>query len=320
MRGPTLRLRHIDVLRAMEEFDLLEVMAEELVRPALDAPDHALASRFVPADDGANGSDELAVEDAGTGQICLLPKSSLRMVRSAGLSALAARELHPPGVVTAAILGSSEAAQLHLSVIARHVPNLSHAALYPGGALAVPQIEQTLLDQLELAGIGVSLSDSPRRAASGANLVVVTDFDQDRLDIGQLPPGALVVNASGRDLPPELLTGVDQVYVDDLGLLDDNSHRTVVRLHQTGPDLSAQPQNHVREGWYRHEVSWRRQRRIEADLGQVLTGARGRTYVDDVLLAELLGQSVPDVVLAGRIHQTAAKHGLGRRINAAQEE
>jgi ornithine cyclodeaminase/alanine dehydrogenase-like protein (mu-crystallin family) len=319
MTGPTLRLRHSDVLHALEEFDLLDAVAQNLIWRTGGGPHEPRTSRFVP-DGGAAAEEELtAVEDVDTGDTCLLPTSSLRMIRSAGLAGLAAKELHAPGVVTAAVLGSSSAGQLYPSVIARNVPNLSHVAIYAGGATPGPTVDRGLREQLELAGIGLSITTSARRAASGANLVVLTDPDADHPYLGQLAPGTLVVNATGRDLPDELVTSVDQVYVDDLGLLDENQHRSVVRMHRTGAD-AAGPLLNQREGWHRHEAGWRHERRIEADLRQVLTGAHGRKHIDDIILVELLGLDVPDITLASRIHQTAVKYRLGRRTDAAEEE
>jgi ornithine cyclodeaminase/alanine dehydrogenase-like protein (mu-crystallin family) len=316
MTGPFLRLRHSDVLRTLEEIDLLEVVAQELVG-RLHGPDHLQTSRFVPSE--ARDSEELtAVEDLDTGLVCVLPAATLRMVRAAALAGLAARELHPPGVVTAALFGSSAEVQLHLSVLARHVRTLSHAAMCMDRA-ELP-IEQGLRDQLELAGIGLSSTTDPKRAAFGANLLIIASTGGGIPDVGQLHPGTLVVNASGGDLPAELLAGFDQVYVDDFGLLADNQHRTVVRLHLAGPSHRTELLGQHREGWHRHQAHWRNQRRIEADLGRVLTGANGRTHVDDILLVELLGEGALDVAVAGRVQQTAVKHGHGGWVNAAEKE
>lgn len=319
MTGPTLQLHHGHVLRALEEIDLVELVAQDLDERArgIERPP---TSRFVSDTGGvANTGELVGVEDLGSGEVCVLPASSLRLLRSVARTGLAVRELHPAGVVTAAVFGSSSAVQLHLSVIARMVPNLSHAALYLAGS-GTAEIDSALRDELELAGIGVSVSSNQRRAALGANLIVNADLGRYELAIGQLSPGALMVNAAGQDLPDEVLASVDHVYVDDLALLERNRHRNVVKQHQAGRDHRPSQVQGQGEGLHRHQPLWRYERRIEADLAQVLAGVRGRPEVDDVLLVDLLGEANPDITIAGRIHQIAVKHGLGWRINAAEEE
>jgi ornithine cyclodeaminase/alanine dehydrogenase-like protein (mu-crystallin family) len=238
------------------------------------------------------------------------------MVRSAGLAGLAARELHAPGVITAAVVGSTAAAHLHLAVIAQYLPSLSHVALYtadPG-----PGIGRRLLDQLEVAGIGVSTTTDVRQAAFGANVLVMAGLERANLEIGQLAPGVLLVNAASRDLPDELIDGVDQLYVDDLALVRDNQHRNFVKLHLAGLAAQPEPLCQRSEGWCRPQVVWRHQRRIDAELSWILTGRHhGRTHLDDVLLVELLSERVVDIALASRLQQAAVEHGLGAWSDSA---
>ncbi len=320
--GQTLRLSSRQTLRALEDIDLLELLAERLTRRAR-AAETASAPAAPPrhpngaAPSAGAGLEETAVDDPGTGARALLPTATLRLIQAAGLAALASRELVAPGVVTAAVVGSGLALRLQVGVLARYLPALSHIAL--SGAISDPlaPLARGVLDQLELAGIGWSTAADPRRAALGASLYVIAAAGPQGLAIGPPAAGALLVNAGGTDLPREVLEGVDRVYVDDLGLLESHRHRDFVRTHLTRPDPDPQPLFRHREGWYRHPEPGRGWRRVEADLGGVLTGTDpGRTDDDEILLVELLGTEAVDSALARRLYQAAACRGLGSWIGS----
>ncbi|MBC6447382.1 hypothetical protein [Actinokineospora xionganensis] len=303
MTGPALLLSADDVALAVDDLDLPALLAGELTRHA----DEVGGVRRVP---GGNDADQVAFEDAAGG-VFLLPAADLRLVRGAVLVALAARELHVPGVITAAVFGSAAVAGRYLSVIARCVPNLSHVAWH--GARTAGQLGQGVLDRLELAGIGVTATDDMRRAAFGAGLLVLAP-GADPLRIGPLSPGVLLANATGTDLPDELPAGADQLYVDDLALVDENAHRNFVAMRRERPEAI---RHH--EGWHRRQSRWRGERRIEADLGAVLAGAHpGRTHVDDVVLVELLGADALGTTLADGIRRVAIENGLGRRLTPTE--
>jgi ornithine cyclodeaminase/alanine dehydrogenase-like protein (mu-crystallin family) len=306
MTHPPLRLRHSDMVRALDAIDLLDVVARELAGMATGDVARRRFRRLVPTD----GAGELtAVEDLDTGRVCLLPAPSLRMISLAGLTGLSARLLLSARAVTAAVYGSGAVAGLHLEVMARHLPNVSHVTLAPVGAGAAAPLENGVRDRLARAGIALSVSDEPRRAAVGVNLVVVAETGGYRTDLGRPRPGMLVINAAGRDLPAEFMAGVDRLYVDDLGLLEHNQQRGFVRSHLAGV---GEPANQQRQGWH-HRARWREQRQIESDLGLLLTRGRRRTDIDDVVLVELLGGGPLDGWLAGHLYEAAIMLGLGRQ-------
>ncbi|MFD1147685.1 phosphopantetheine-binding protein [Saccharothrix hoggarensis] len=179
--------------------------------------------------------------------------------RAAVLTALAAGHLLSPGVVTASVIGPAESVRVQLETIVRHVPDVSHVAVHvPGGE----PLDRDVVDQLDLAGIGLSVVGTPCDAVFGANLVVVTGLADPRAWPEHLTRGAVVVNATGRDLPDRVVREMNHVVVDDLALVGMTRRRLISRA--------------------------------EADLRQVVTGERtGRTNPDRVLLVELLGVDDP---------------------------
>ncbi|MEU7482294.1 hypothetical protein AB0A63_40445 [Lentzea sp. NPDC042327] len=172
---------------------------------------------------------------------------------TAVLTALAARYLLAPGVVTASVVGTGQAVRAQLESLTRSVPDLTHVAVR---VLDGAPLDRDLVDGLHRTGIGLHVAATAAEAVFGANLVVVTSGAGLDTWPTHLPRGALLVNASGGELPAALTGAVDGRFVDDLALLS-----------------AACPQG----------------RPVEADLRQVVTGERaGRTGADHVLLVDLL--------------------------------
>jgi ornithine cyclodeaminase/alanine dehydrogenase-like protein (mu-crystallin family) len=306
MTGPTLRFTAAELYGVLSEIDPLGVLAEELVARSTHETSGGvdLASRLTAWQD----ADFALLEDPLQGTRSVLPTAVLRAGRTAALAALAARELVVSGVVTAAVLGSGAAAQLLLAVIARHVPGVSYVAASPdhhldgNGTPLAPQ----LLHQLDLAGIDLTVTGAVNEAVRGANLVIAATGVPGSLGAAQLSSGSLLINAAGVDLPDALVDDVDDIYVDDVALLEANRHRVFVRTHL---DSAGDP-----ERWG-EESGWRERQRIKADLRQLLAGEkRGRTNVDDVLLVELLGVGELDARFASTLHRAAVERGLGTPV------
>lgn len=295
MSGTVLQLRSHEVWRALEVVDPVETMAEYLISRTVGRAGHRRdqAGRLVSwRGAGRNGTELVLLDHPDATGPCVLPAHSLRGSQVAGLVAVAAREMLVAGGVTMAVLGPVQDTQPQLSVVARHVPDISHVALYDGAAPHRADLDPGLVDQLELAGIELTLAPSVADAVFGANLVVATSHDTASLDLAELKPGqlarsALLVNATGEDLPTEVVQRVDQVVVDDLELIRDHPERQIV----CADDLLA------------------------GDLAQLLTGQRtGRRRSGDLVLVELLGVHELNADLAFRIYEVATQTGLGVRI------
>ena len=302
----TLRLDDDELRTVLELINPVEIVGAQLIERAVDRGGHAArqTGRVVA---GAVPGSSILIEDPGNGIRCLLPGSSLAALRMAALAALVTNELLAVGVVTAAVLGSSPAVQLYLAVAARQVSSLSFVAACPADAQTV---DPKTLGMLAGAGVSVSVVADVDEAVFGANLLVVADPYHRLLPTDRPALGALLVNMSGQDMPDRLVNAVDGIYVDDAGLIEENRHRRFVQRHLNGSTSGPKPLRRP-EGWHR-PLGWRDERRIDADLGQVLCGAHpGRTHVDDVLLVELLGSLWLDIPLAGQLQRAALEHGIG---------
>lgn len=262
-----LQLGTDEVWTALDDVNPVDLLAGELT-----GADSEPGGRLTPSP--ASGPDLVLLEEPGTGARTLLPSAALRACRAAALSALSARALLNAGVVTAAVLGTGLAVQLHLSVVSRWVPGISHLAVHrPSG------VQRRVQDQLDLAGISLSITAGVADSVFGATLVIVAG----PVPLTSIQPtkGALLINATGRELPDELLDRIDQIYVDDMRLLDKVGHRNVTR-------------------------------RVEAGLCDVLTGTHGgRARAADVVLVDLLAVDALDARLAAAIQRVARDRGLG---------
>ncbi|OLF11279.1 hypothetical protein [Actinophytocola xanthii] len=307
MTETILRLHTDEVWRALDAIDAVSVLAEDLIGRTVARVDHhsrplgALLPWTGPRPADAQVVDLVVLEHPPGTETCLVPAESLRLAGSAALAALAARALLVPGGITVAVVGTPGPSQPQLSVIARHVPDISHVALCLTGIARTTQLEPELLDQLQLSGIGLSVVDTASDAVFGANLVLVAGdtprADLAELRLGRLARGAVLINATGRDLPATLVDRADQVVVDDLALLSTNGHRYVVAAHRAALAAHHAP-------------------RIAADLGQLLTGRDAADrQADAVVLVELLGVWELNPRLAVRIYQAAQRSGLGSPIH-----
>lgn len=279
MTGPVLGLTADDVWTAFDTVDPIAPLVAELTDPAA----HSSAAL-------APWQDDFVLLDGS----CLLPAASLRMFHAASLAALAARQLLASGGATVALLGVTPATQPQLAAVARLVPDISHIAVRVTGDVRFSPLEPRLVDQLELNGIGLSVSADTAVSVFGANLVVVFDADLADLRVGQLAPGAVLVNATGEELPDRLTAEVDHVFVDDLRLVGQGT-----RVHSLCGRSRAD----------------RARPSVTADLGQLLSGRHpGRFRFDDVLLVELLGAQALNVRLARQLYRAARRGGLGARL------
>jgi ornithine cyclodeaminase len=308
MTKTVLRLDAEDVWRTLETLDPVAVLAEELIKRAINHPDQERhsAGPLVP---WAGRDDEYVLaEDLWPDASCAIAAAPLRMIHAAALSALATRELLPPGGITVAILGTRRETQSQLAVLAKHVPDIVHVAVRITDETETDTLEPWLLDQLDLAGIGVSVVTSLADSLFGANLVIQVSEeglteDGEHAGVKHLVRGTVLVNASGHDLPDDLVDHVDQVYVDDLALLAEHPDRYIVTQH-----LSRTASVAMWAGEHRPPA-------IAADLGLLLAGARpGREQQDDIVVVELLSANVPNTHLAHAIAETALRGGLGDRV------
>lgn len=318
MAESVLRLDSDDMLHTLETVNPVAVLAEQLIKRTIGHPEQTedTAIRLIPWADADSEHEYVLSVDESLGLSCAMPAVALRTLHTAALAAIATRELLTLGGVTVAVLGTWYAAQTQLTVLARHVTDIVHVAVRITDKSGTPELEPRLVDQLDLVGIGLSVTSDLADTLFGANLVVAaSDGALDDSDghplIGNLVRGTVLVNASGHDLPTALLDQADQIFVDDITLLTEHTHRHFVDRHfaNAAATTAGQPGS----SWLGAD----RRPAITTDLGMLLAGTRvGRQQQDDILAVELLSTGDPDVHLATTIAAAARDNGLGRQVSA----
>lgn len=206
MSRQTLRLGMHEMWSLLDHVDLVGAIREGLHRPQQRVGDLTVLEPGL-----------LRFHDADSGSQAALAADDLRALRTAGLTALAARLLLVPGAVTAGIVGGLPTAQWHIGVLSREVPNVSHIALFTTDNGESARIDADVLDQLDLSGIGLSPASSLADAVLGATLVVMLGRAGRRLRYEQITRGAVLVTTDDRVVSTDLRESIARRYtMDDL--------------------------------------------------------------------------------------------------------
>ncbi|HEX6969750.1 MAG TPA: hypothetical protein VF174_13195 [Micromonosporaceae bacterium] len=161
--------------------------------------------------------------DPVTGERVRLPTAVLCALRAAGCAASAARRLLPANVLTVGVVGPAPVVWWHVAVLCRHIRTVTHVAV----ATDVSAAPIRLADQLDLAGVGLSITDTAPAAAFGANLVVAAGPAPITGD--RIVAGALLVEAVPGAFPRALHARARVVLsADAKGLAMDGGGFTVV--------------------------------------------------------------------------------------------
>lgn len=228
--------------------------------------------------------------DVATGAPQLLAEMTLvTAIRTAAMSALAARRLARPGSRVMALIGNG--AQSEFQALAfRDLVGITELRLFDVDAGASAKLAANLAGQ----GLDLTICASVAEAVRGADIVTTVTADKARATIltpEMIEPG-MHINGVGGDCPgkTELHPGVLQaasVFVEY-----EPQTRVEGDLQQMPADFP------VTEFW------------------QVLTGAHpGRRSQDEVTVFDSVGFALEDLSALVFVHDTALELGIGRRVD-----
>lgn len=238
--------------------------------------------RGLPAINGA-----IMVLDATTGLLrAVLGANWVTAVRTAALSAVAARRMADPASKSIAFVGSGVQARSHLDAFRAIFP-LAEARVFGRGRANV----DALCDYAESCGLSATASETAEEALRGADIVVTSvtlDYSIDPfLDAGWLKPGAFAA-----------ITDLCIPWIDDTMaafghiVVDDRAQEAASEKPMVAPDL------------------------IAADLTELATGAPFERAGDAPVAFAFRGLALGDYAAAALAVQRAERDGAGQTIGA----
>lgn len=282
--------------------DTRSIIGLKTINASLANPD-----RGIPRSQGFT----LLLDQETARPVALMEAAYISAMRTAAVTALAARHLACEAPRAVAFLGCGTLAQAHASLLLNTLPTLNEVVAYdisPGRA-------QSFLDFVKKLPGGERVTakavDDARGCVAGADLVVpVTTVTQGYIEPDWLKPGTLIAHVSLDDLTEAAVLDADLVVVDDWGLVRDDPRRLLGRMHRAGTLLG--PDGEPRTG-----VSPQaRTKQVDATLGDIVIGRHpGRHSEADIVISNPFGMSILDVAVADRVGSEAESRGIGRLLN-----
>jgi ornithine cyclodeaminase len=229
-------------------------------------------------------------------------------VRTAAYTVLSVRHIGPQRWSRLGLLGTGTQARTHLDLLAADNPGLTQVRVHdidPSRAAAF-----AALAEARHPAVRVGVCDTPRAVTADSEVVVtVTTSEEPYLEPEDLRPGSLVAHVSLDDVGPRVFATAEAVYVDDVGLVRENSRRILGALMTDGrivpPSAAAEPFA----------------RPLTGTLGEVLLDpTRARRPTSGVVVSNPFGMSVLDVGLLHAVRRQAERTGCGRSFTFLPED
>ncbi|TYL37050.1 ornithine cyclodeaminase [Natronococcus pandeyae] len=231
---------------------------------------------------------QIALTDAETGQpVGYLAGNRVTSARTGCIGGLAARELAADGPIDLAVIGAGTQARWQTRAIAAAVG----AALESIRVYSPSDSRVACAEELESElGVPATPVESPRKAVSGASVVVTATTSTEPVFPGDaLADGTLVVAVGAytpemRELDEETVDRADRIVAD---VPTEAAETGDLRTH---PDREIQP------------------------FGGVLADGFGRESPDESIVMASVGTAVLDAAAAELVYDRAAKEGVGTSV------
>jgi ornithine cyclodeaminase/alanine dehydrogenase-like protein (mu-crystallin family) len=231
---------------------------------------------------------------------CIMEAGHLSSLRTASVTCLAIELLGIKNIESIAIIGAGVLARAHLYLLVRRLPRLRRILLFD---LQRERAEELSLElqSLMVPGLEIEVASSAETAIRQAQLIVpVTTVTSGYIQFDWLQPGALLSNVSLDDPRPEVVLKAHKVIVDDWNLVKTDQRRLIGRMYREGSVIG--PDSPSSNG----------ARRIDAQLGEIVTGTNaGRTGDDEIILFNPFGLAIEDVALAAEVYRAAKESEVG---------
>lgn len=247
-----------------------------------------------PAQHGLERASALIVlNDATTNYpVAMMEGGLISGMRTAAITAVAARHLARSGFGDVACIGCGPIARMQMQTLLEQFPAIRTVHLFDFSREAM----QTLRAELggRFPSVGWELCGSAELAVRAADVVVTcTVTDAPYLEHAWLKPGAFVSNVSIMDVHKDVYEKVSKVVVDDW----EQSNREKKIINQL-----------VLEGRFSRE-------KLYAELGEIVIGKKpGRERDDEIILLNPMGMALDDMVCARHFYRMALERDAGTRL------
>ena len=237
---------------------------------------------------------------------CIMEGAYLSSLRTASVTALSVDIFKGREIESAAIIGAGVLAQAHIELLIRRLPHLSAIRIFDLDKKRIQALKANIVAVLQEHGVVLQETSNPAEAIRGTQLIIpATTTTTGYIQFDWLQPGTVLVNISLDDPLPEVVFQADKVVVDDWNLVKNDARRLLGRMYRMGQIIGPdEPIDSVESGQQR--------RRIDAQLGEVVTGSKvGRSNLDDIILVNPFGLALEDVALAASVYHAALELNIG---------
>jgi ornithine cyclodeaminase len=228
----------------------------------------------------------------------IMQGAEISALRTAAVSTLAAERLARRGPVTLGVIGAGKIAETHARLMTRHL-KVDRILVHD----RVPDRAQDLVERLSAPEGGtarVARAELEHAVTEASVIVTATTATEAYIPGEWIGEGTLVVNVSLDDIDAEAYLRADLLYVDDWGLVTEDTQRLLGRLAREG--RVAGPGEPPPEGG----------RSVTGTLGQLLEGScQARESDSQIVVVNPFGMAIEDLALAQGIYAAAASRGLG---------
>lgn len=247
-----------------------------------------------PARFGLERASALVVlNDAQTNYpIAIMEGGLISGMRTAAITAVAARHLALGNFTDVAVIGCGPIARMQMQTLLEQFPSIKCLHVFDLSSSAADACITALSGRFpKVFFVQTPSAEAAVRVADVVVTCTVTDAPYLRYD--WLKPGSFVSNVSIMDVHKEVYEKADKVVVDDW----EQSNREKKIINQL-----------VLEGRFSRE-------RLHAELGEIVTGERpGRENDEEIILLNPMGMALDDIVCARHFYHLAHERGVGTQL------
>jgi N-[(2S)-2-amino-2-carboxyethyl]-L-glutamate dehydrogenase len=221
--------------------------------------------------------------------VAIMEASLISGMRTAAVTAIAARHLARDGFATVACVGCGPIGRMQLVTLLDRFPAVRTIRLFDVRQEAAERVASELAGRFD--DRRYTIAHAAEEAVHAAEVVITcTVTDRPYLPFDWITPGAFLSNISLMDLHKDVFLKADKVVVDDW----EQSNREGKVLHQV-----------TQEGRFSRED-------LHAELGQIVIGARpGRETDNEIIVLNPMGLAIEDLACAQAIYLRALEGGIG---------